>query len=59
MTKEEAKEYVRSCGEYDGPDGDINLLGELFFAIYGRELDSEEHEESNQQIWSMICAGVD
>ena len=57
MSKEEAEDYVRSCGEYDGPGGDINLLGELFFAIYELELD--ELEESNQHIWSLICAGVE
>ena len=56
MDKQDAEEYVRSCGENDGPDGDEELLTELFVAIYDREPDQEDWDAG---VWSLVCAGVD
>jgi|HubBroStandDraft_1064217.scaffolds.fasta_scaffold00168_66 hypothetical protein len=56
MSKQEAEEYVRSCGEYDGPDGDEDLLTELFLAIYRRR---PTQHDWDADLWSLICAGVD
>lgn len=53
MTRLEAEEYVRSCGEDEGPDGDGDLLAELFFALYERLPDDDDDD-----VWSLCCSAV-
>ena len=53
MTRAEAEAYVRSCGEDEGPDGDVDLLTLLFVALYEREPDDEDTD-----VWSLCCAAV-
>lgn len=55
MTKREAIEYVRSCGESDGPDS-YEEAAALFAALYGREPDADDGDQG--QIWSLCCAAV-
>jgi hypothetical protein len=55
MTRQEAIDYVRRCGEDEGPNGDESTLHELFAALYDREPDADE----GAQLWDLVCAAVD
>jgi hypothetical protein len=52
MTRREAVEYIRSCGECDGPDSPEEAA-EIFRAIYGRAPDHYEED-----VWTAACLGV-
>ena len=55
MTKREAEEYVRSCGEDEGPETYAEAA-EIFEALYGRAPDA--NDGSQFEVWSLCCAAV-
>ena len=56
MTKQDAIEYVQSCGADDGPDSYEEAV-ELFTALYGCATDAQLGD-SQGEIWSPCCAWV-
>jgi hypothetical protein len=56
MTECEAIDYVRSCGETDGPDT-YEDAAELFRALYGRAPEADDGDQG--QLWSLCCAAVE
>jgi hypothetical protein len=52
MTKIEAVEFIRSCGEDEGPET-AEEVSELFRALYGRAPDDDDDEAG---VWSLCCA---
>jgi hypothetical protein len=56
MTKQEAKQYVRRCGEDDGPDSYAEAA-EIFAALYDRSPDAEDGDRLD--VWSLCCAAVE
>ncbi len=55
-TKDEAIEYVRGCGEHDGPDS-YDDAARIFAALYGRAPSAEDGDQGS--VWSLCCAAVD
>lgn len=55
MSRREAEEYVRSCGEDDGPET-YEDAAELFAAIFGRRPDADDGDMG--ELWSHVCAAV-
>jgi hypothetical protein len=47
---------VRGCGETDGPEGDEQLLVEIFSALYGRAPDADDELAG---VWNLCCAEVE
>lgn len=56
MTRAEAEEYVRECGEDDGPESYAEAC-DIFAALYGRRPDASDGDLT--QVWSLCCAAVD
>lgn len=54
MTEQEAIEFVRECGEQDGPSSDDEAR-EIFAALYGRQPDDEDEAAG---VWNLCCAAV-
>jgi hypothetical protein len=52
MNRKEAEDFVRSCGEDEGPTSEYQLA-EIFEALYDRAPDDEDAD-----IWSLCCAAV-
>ena len=55
MKKCEAEQYIRSCGEDDGPET-YEDAAEIFRAIFGREPDASDGDAGD--LWSHCCAAV-
>lgn len=55
MTKRQAKSFVRSCGENEGPDT-YKKAAKIFTALYGRTPDQADGDLS--MVWSLCCAAV-
>lgn len=55
MDKAEAIEYVRGCGEDEGPSS-YEQAAELFEAIFGRAPDDDDGDQG--ELWSHVCAAV-
>lgn len=55
MTRREAKQYVRSCGEDEGPTS-YDEAAEVFRALYGRDPDTEDGDMG--EVWSLCCAAL-
>lgn len=53
MTIQEAREFVIGYSDQDQIDDDD--LTEAFIAIYGRQPD---HDDREQSLWSHLCAAV-
>lgn len=56
MIRDEAEDYVRSCGEDDGPET-YEEAAELFEAIFGRAPDADDGDQG--ELWSHVCAAVE
>ena len=55
MSRAEAEEYVRSCGEDDGPETYAEAA-ELFRAVFDRAPDADDGDRGG--LWSHVCAAV-
>lgn len=55
MTEQEAIEYVRGCGEDEGPES-YGEAADLFAAIFGRRPDASDGDQG--ELWSHVCAAV-
>lgn len=55
MTRREARAYVRSCDEQEGPET-YEEAAEVFAALYGRRPDADDGD--THAVWSMCCAEV-
>jgi hypothetical protein len=55
MTMTEAKRYVRSCAEDEGPQS-YEDVAEVFSALYGRAPDAEDGDQG--EVWSLCCVAV-
>ena len=53
-TKREAEEYVRDCGEDEGPETKEEARV-LFVAVFGCEPDADM---SQFDLWSHVCSAV-
>jgi hypothetical protein len=51
----EAEQYVRSCGEDEGPET-YEEAAEVFAALYGRDPDDDDGDTGD--VWSLCCAAV-
>ena len=54
MTEQEAIEFVRSCGEDEGPKT-AEEAAEIFEALYQRAPDEDDESVG---VWSLCCAAV-
>jgi hypothetical protein len=54
-TVAEAEQYVRSCGEDEGPET-YEEAAEVFAALYGRDPDDDDGDTGD--VWSLCCAAV-
>lgn len=56
MSLQEAEDFVRSCGEDEGPES-YEEAAEIFAAIYERAPDEADGDQG--EVWSLCCAAVD
>lgn len=56
MTKQDAIEYIKSCGEDEGPE-DYSEAADVFAAIFGRAPTAADGTAGD--LWSHACAAVE
>ncbi len=56
LSRREAEDFVRECGEDDGPES-YEEAAEIFAALYDRAPDADDGDQG--EVWSLCCAAVD